>query len=297
MTAELAGRRAVVTGSNSGIGYATALGLARAGAEVTLACRKAEPAHRAADQIRKAVPGAQLTVARLDLASLRSVQAFAEAWDGPLHLLVNNAGVMAPPAWTPTADGFELQFGTNHLGHFALTGRLLPALLAAGDARVVTVSSLLHRRGSRDVLRGNPAERYSPQRAYANSKLANLLFAFELQRRAAGLLSSTAAHPGVASTNLVRSRDGMGANPVIRHGSRLFGALFFQSAAAGAESTLYAALRAEPGSYTGPRGPNGMRGRPGPAKPSRLACDVELAGELWQRSEELTGVRYEWVRD
>src|SRR3954466_10653169 len=171
----LAGTTAVVTGANSGIGFHTALELARHGASVTLAVRTTDKGDAAASRIREAVPSADVRVARVDLGSLRSVQQFADAWEGPLGLLVNNAGLMTPPRYRQTSDGFELQFGTNHLGHFALTGRLLPSLLTADAARVVTVSSITHFDGRADVLDGNPRERYRPQAAYSNSKLANLL--------------------------------------------------------------------------------------------------------------------------
>ncbi|MEA2207383.1 MAG: hypothetical protein QOE77_4159, partial [Blastocatellia bacterium] len=182
----LAGRTALVTGGNSGIGWHTCLELARHGARVRLASRDPGRGQDAVRRIRELVPGADVEPVLLDLASLASVETLAAGWDGPLHLLVNNAGVMAPPGLRSTADGFELQFGTNHLGHFALTGRLLPALLAAGESRVVTVSSILHWSALTVPLpvplTGLPDGGYHPQRAYAGSKLANLLFAFELQR-------------------------------------------------------------------------------------------------------------------
>lgn len=295
---DLHGKVALVTGANSGIGLPTALELARCGARVWLACRNPASADRAADRIRVAAPGAQVGVLPLDLASLDSVAALADDWDGPLDLLINNAGVMAPPAWRPTADGFELQFGTNHLGHFALTGRLLPVLLAAPAARVVSVSSLLHRNGSAAVLQGSPSAGYRPQQAYANSKLANLLFGLELQRRAEAYgtrLTSTVAHPGLAFTNLFQSTDGMGANPVIRHGGRLMCRVLFQPPAAGAVPTLYAATAAAPGSYSGPAGPGELRGRrAGPARIRPVGQDRALAEQLWELSEDLTGVRFDW---
>jgi NAD(P)-dependent dehydrogenase (short-subunit alcohol dehydrogenase family) len=292
-----AGRNALVTGGNSGIGWYTALELARHGAQVQLACRNPELGAQAADRIRALVPDAQVGMVRLDLASLASVAAVAERWDLPLHLLVNNAGVMAPPAWRSTEDGFELQYGTNHLGHFALTGRLLPALLAAGGARVVTVASIAHRGGTAAVLQGNPKQGYRPQVAYSNSKLANLLFGLELQRRASAAragVSSTVAHPGVSATNLFLSREGVGANPVIRGLGRTFGKVVLQSAAAGARPTLYAAAAAAPGSYSGPRWPGEFRGPVGQAKMSPAAQDGGLASQLWDLSEELTEVHYEW---
>jgi len=299
----LIGTTAVVTGANSGIGWHTALELARHGAAVTLAVRTVDKGEQAAARIREvldeAAGSAVVRVARLDLGSLTSVREFAEAWQGPLGLLVNNAGLMTPPRRRETEDGFELQFGTNHLGHFALTGRLLPALLAAPSARVVTVSSIAHHRGRANVLDGNPAEGYSPQATYGNSKLANVLFAQELQRRAtvAGVsLTSTAAHPGVSHTGLVTSEQGLGSIPGIKQLAPLFMKVVFQSARAGAEPTLYAAIEAAPGSYTGPQGLRETRGAVGPAKLSRQARDEALAGKLWGLSEELTGVGFDWDR-
>ena len=263
---------------------------------MTLAVRSLDKGEAAAAQMREGAAGT-VRVARLDLGSLASVQQFAEAWDGPLGLLVNNAGLMSPPRYRETADGHELQFGTNHLGHFALTGRLLPALLAAPASRVVTVSSIAHHQGRADVVEGNPAGRYSPAPTYGNSKLANLLFAFELQRRAslAGVsLTSTAAHPGVASTGLVTSEQGLGSIPGVKQLAPLFLKLVFQSPRAGAEPTLYAATAAEPGSYTGPQSLRESRGKPGPARTSPLARDEVLAGKLWSVSEDITGVRFDF---
>jgi NAD(P)-dependent dehydrogenase (short-subunit alcohol dehydrogenase family) len=204
---------------------------------------------------------------------------------------------MTPPRYRETSEGFELQFGTNHLGHFALTGRLLPSLLAAPDARVVTVSSIAHRRGNGTVLDAHKTERYSASSAYGNSKLANLLFAFELQRRASlagASLTSTAAHPGVSATNLLTSEQGLGSIPGIKQLTPLLLKLVLQSAKAGAEPTLYAATVAPPGSYSGPRGFRESRGPAGEVTASRLARDETLAGKLWALSEDLTGVRYEW---
>jgi NAD(P)-dependent dehydrogenase (short-subunit alcohol dehydrogenase family) len=291
------GRRAIVTGANSGLGFHTALELARHGATVTLAVRTPAKGEAAAARIREAAPGSDVRVAELDLGSLASVRAFADRWDGPLGLLVNNAGLMAPPRYRETSDGFELQLGTNHLGHFALTGRLLPALLAAPAPRVVTVSSIAHHQGSAAVLDGNPREGYKPSESYGNSKLANLLFALELQRRAtlaSAPLTSTAAHPGVSSTNLVTSEQGLGSIPGVKIVAPLFLRLVFQSPKAGAEPTLYAATRAEPGSYTGPQGLRESRGHVGPARLSREARDEVLARKLWDLSEDWTGVRYAW---
>jgi len=294
----LAGRTAVVTGANSGIGLVTALELARHGAAVTMACRNLDLAERGADRIRRRVPGARIAVARLDLASLEAVRAFAAGWSGPLDVLVNNAGVMMPRTWQPTQDGFELQFGGNHLGHFALTGLLLPALLSAREPRVATVSSLAHFQGAADVVDGNPVERYRAQSAYGNSKLANLLFARELQRLAdqhGAPVVSTAAHPGVSATNLFTSRSGVGASRVVRTLAPLPMKVLLQSAAAGANASLYAATRAAAGSYTGPTWLGGSRGPIGAAPMSALARDDALARLLWERSEELTGIDYAWA--
>ena len=232
-------------------------------------------------------------VQHLDLASLDSVRQFAAGVQGPVDLLVNNAGVMAPPARRTTADGFELQFATNHLGHFALTGLLLPALLAAPAPRVTTVASLAHNQGDERVLQGNPAEGYNPSVSYGQTKLANVLFALELHRRATAAgsnLTSTAAHPGVAVTHLVASRDGMGARWAVRTFAPPLMRLVLPGSDGGAESILYAATVAAPGSYSGPQGPGEIRGKVGPAKLSRHATDEDLARQLWTISEDLTGV-------
>jgi NAD(P)-dependent dehydrogenase (short-subunit alcohol dehydrogenase family) len=292
---DLSGRRALVTGANSGIGLVEARELARHGADVVLAVRNTDAGEAAAQRIRDIGARGKVTVARLDLASLDSVRALAAGFEGSLDLLVNNAGVMAPPRRRETVDGFELQFGTNHLGHFALTGLLLPHLLQATAPRVTTVSSLAHGRGDRLVVEGNPAQGYDPQVSYGRSKLANLLFARELQRRAGAAgstLTSTAAHPGVSNTNLFTSPDGMGANPVVRTAGRAVGTLVFSGPDRGAEAVLHAATVAEPGSYTGPSWFGGVRGPVGPAQPSATASDEALARDLWERSEELTGVRF-----
>jgi NAD(P)-dependent dehydrogenase (short-subunit alcohol dehydrogenase family) len=294
------GRVAIVTGANSGLGLATARELARAGASVTLACRTEEKARGALHSIRNQVPGAELTIARLDLADLSSVRAFAESFVAPgfaLDLLINNAGIMAAPRRL-TADGFESQFGTNHLGHFALTGLLLPALLKAPAPRVVTVSSTLHRRGTMnfDDLQGE--RKYDRFAAYGQSKLANLMFCFELQRRATAAdtaLLSMAAHPGYAATNLQSAM-----NPrfyeraYIAVGNRLIA----QTADMGALPTLYAAtLPGLPGgTFVGPGGPGGQRGYPKVVTAAGKAYDEAAWRRLWEVSEELTGVRYEFPK-
>ena len=292
---DLTGRRAVVTGANSGIGLVEARELARHGADVVLAVRNTDAGDAAAERIRATGAAGRVSVERLDLASQESVREFAARLDGALDLLLNNAGMMAPPKHRTTVDGFELQFGTNHLGHFALTGLLLPHLLEAEAPRVTTVASIAHHRGDGAVAEGNPASGYDPQTSYGRSKLANLLFALELQRRATASgssLTSTAAHPGVSGTNLFGSRDGMGSIPVIGTVGSWAVKLAFPSPERGAEAILYAATVAEPASYSGPTGIGETRGAVGTAKQSQWAQDPALAALLWERSEELTGVHY-----
>lgn len=289
------GRTAVVTGANSGIGLVTARELARGGARVVLACRDTEKGTAAAQGISSAVPNAAVEVAALDLSSLASVRAFAERYrseHASLDLLINNAGVMAPPR-RETADGFELQFGTNHLGHFALTGLLLAAMEGRDDARVVTVSSGAHRMGriNFDDLQG--ARKYRRWGAYGQSKLANLLFAFELDRRlrAAGSpISSVAAHPGYAATNLQFAAPPLPDRMLMFFGNRLLA----QSAEMGALPTLYAATYPglESGAYIGPGGFMEQRGHPKPVGSTAAARDEKVAARLWQVSEELTGVSF-----
>jgi NAD(P)-dependent dehydrogenase (short-subunit alcohol dehydrogenase family) len=289
---DLSGTRALVTGANSGIGFHAARALADHGAEVVLACRNIDSGREAAVKM----PGIT-TVEELDLASRKSVQSFVDRFEGPLDLLVNNAGVMTPPKYRETEDGHELQFGTNHLGHFALTGLLLPSLLSAPNPRVVTVASIAHQRGDESVLEGNPETSYDPQKTYGNSKLANLLFAHELHRRASragGRLTSTACHPGVSATNLVGSPDGMGSNVLVRKAAPYFMPLLFQSSIAGANPTLYAATYAEPDSYIGPTWLMESRGRLGQGKQSRHARNEDLARKLWDISEQKTGVTFDF---
>ena len=287
---DLTGTTALVTGANSGIGFHTARELSRHGATVVLACRDTGSADRAASKM----PG-DTRVEKLDLASQASIRELAARWDGPLDLLVNNAGVMRPPAYRETEDGHELMFGTNHLGHFALTGRLLPALLAAEHPRVVTVASIAHLGGSARVIEANPEAGYDPEKYYCQSKLANVLFMKELHTRAAAAnskLVSVGAHPGVSATGLVSDPNGMGANRVIRAITPYLLPIVFQSAAAGANPSLYAAAFGEPGSYTGPQRFGESRGPIGPAKLNKHANDPELARKLWALSEEKTGVTF-----
>lgn len=298
----LSGRRAVVTGANSGLGLQTALELARAGAQVTLACRDAARGAEAARTITAEVPGAELQVRALDLADLASVRAFAaeiESEEQPLDLLINNAGVMATPPRL-TADGFELQFGTNHLGHFALTGLLLDRLKAAPTPRVVTVSSVMHRIGKIDFDDLQRTRHYGPWSAYGQAKLANLLFARELQRRAdaAGLpLRSLAAHPGYSSTHLQTTGPGLGggvSGKLNALGGKLGNLLIATKDSFGALPSLYAATAPEVpgGSFVGPTRLQQTRGPVGVVPSSRAGQDADVARRLWDVSEELTGVSY-----
>ncbi len=297
---ELKARQAVVTGANSGLGLQIALELARRGARVVLACRDTRKGDDAAARIRGTAPGAEIEVARLDLADLSSVHGFAD-WHGEHHdgldLLVNNAGVMALPH-RRTADGFEMQFGTNHLGHFALTGLLLPALLVRPAARVVTMSSGAHQMGRFNFDDLQRERRYQRWMAYGQSKLANLLFAFELARRAAlaGLdLTSVAAHPGYAATNLQTAGAQMEGSGLKERLAVLGNKVFAQSDAQGALPALYAATMPDVvgGEYFGPDGTGGMRGNPTRVSTNKAARDPELAERLWTASEGLTGVSYE----
>ncbi|MDJ0393785.1 oxidoreductase [Rhodococcus sp. G-MC3] len=290
-------RRVILTGGNTGIGYFTALELVKQGDHVTLACRNLDKANAAAQKIAAEAPEGTVDTAHLDLADLGSVRSFAESAPDTIDALINNAGVMMPAKRAETADGFELQFGTNHLGHFALTGHLLPNLRAAGNARVVTVSSVAHKQAPKlnfDDLQATHG--YNPQRMYANSKLANLLFALELQRRLdkAGVpIISTAAHPGISETALYTSPDGLGSSRIMSFAASIGLKFISQSAKAGALPTLYALESGGPGSYTGPKSLFESRGAPGPAKISDKAQDKELAEKLWAVSENLTGVVYD----
>ena len=288
------GRVAVVTGANSGLGLITARELARAGATVILAARGGK-AHAAMGEIAGSVPDAKLEPRELDLADLSSVRAFAQAVSSDhdrLDVLVNNAGVMMPPR-TETADGFELQFGTNHLGHFALTGLLLDRLKAADAARVVTVSSLEHRPGRLDFDDLQSERSYSPRGAYQQSKLANAVFGLELDRRlreAKLPLASVLAHPGYSATNLQLTGPTGLMKAVLRVGNQLLA----QSVEQGALPQLYAATAdgVESGSFIGPDGLREARGHPTVVQPAGRARKPESGRRLWEVSEELTGVRY-----
>ncbi len=292
------GQTAIVTGANSGLGYQTALQLAAHGAHVVMACRDATRGAQALERLQQAAPGASAEVRPLDLASLDSIKVFAEGVTAPVHLLVNNAGVMALPQ-RQTGDGFEMQFGTNHLGHFALTGRLLGQLLAAPAARVVTVSSEVHRIGRINFNDLQGERRYGKWKAYGQSKLANLLFASELGRRAAAAgaeLTSLAAHPGYASTNLQTAGAKMSGNRIMVRLAGFGNVLFGQSDADGALPTLCAATSADAvsGQFYGPDGLFGSRGKGAqPVGRSKQALNEANARRLWDVSEGLTGVTYD----
>lgn len=292
------GRTAVVTGANTGLGFETARVLAERGATVVLACRDPERAARAATRLGAAGPDGTVSVVELDLASLDSVRRAAgelRARHPRLDLLINNAGLMSP-SFQRTADGFELQFGVNHLGHFALTGLLLDRLLAVPGSRVVTVSSIAHRQGEIDF-DDLPSERgYRWMAAYAQSKLANLLFTYQLQRRLAAAGAATiavAAHPGNAKTDLIRHfpiRQRTIGHPGLRWATWWL----FQSAQRGALATLRAAVdpRVHGGEYYGPPGRLQFTGHPVRVDSSRRSHDLATQQRLWGRSEQLTGVSF-----
>ena len=285
------GKVVIITGANSGIGFAAACALARAGARVVLACRSRVRGEAAVAKIRDAQTDAEVELAELDLADLDSVRAFAESFlegHDRLDLLINNAGVMIPPE-SKTKQGFELQFGVNHLGHFALTGLLLARLRATPGARVVNVSSVAHRMGAMDFDDLNFERRgYSATQAYGQSKLANLLFTFELQRRLEAAGSSAlavAAHPGWTATNLQQHAWYV----------RVLNPVFGMSIDKGALPTLRAAVDpgARGGEYFGPGGLLEVSGYPKRAFVAKTAKSREDAARLWEISERLTGVRYE----
>jgi len=298
---DLTSIRAVVTGANSGVGWHTALELASRGAHVVLACRDERRGSAALARLRTAVPGVRAGLGLLDLADLESVRRFAGGLDAraqPLDLLVNNAGVMAVPRRRLTAQGFELQFGTNHLGHFALTGLLLPSLLRASSARIVTVTSLAHWTGTIDFADLHGEQRYVGWTAYMQSKLANALFVAELDRRLRAVGSrmlSVGAHPGLAATRIhvtgpATSLRGL---PTLLAGA--VGRPVIQSARRGALPVLHAATApgVRSGEFIGPARLFQTRGRPTRVSMSSLAGDEVLARELWRVSENLTDVHYQ----
>jgi NAD(P)-dependent dehydrogenase (short-subunit alcohol dehydrogenase family) len=302
----LAGKRVLITGANSGIGFHAALKLARKGAHVILAVRNRQRGEDALARLDADSPGNSAELALLDLASLASVRSFAEkelAQRRPIHILINNAGVMAPPKRLETTDGFELQFGTNVLGHFALTALLMPALqLAATESpdrpRIVTIASIAHKRGRLNFDDLQCIKSYAPMRAYQQSKLADLIFAFELDRRlraANSRVMSIAAHPGVADTNLFQTGDHA---PLETAARKLLGhviSIVLNTDAEGALPTLYAATapEAEDGGYYGPQGFQEMRGEEVvKAKIAPQAVDIAAAARLWQVCKDLTGINF-----
>ncbi len=298
------GRRVVITGATGGLGYETTLALAGAGADVLLTGRNPAKGKAALERIRAVYPAAKIRYEDLDLSDLALVEAFADRLAGEqeaIDLLVNNAGVMTPPTRYETRDGFELQFGTNYLSHFALTGRLLPLLLRGRQTRVVNLSSGAHRLMAAihfDDLQWQKS--YKPWQAYAQSKLAMILFAFELQRRSDAYgwgLTSNAAHPGYAVTDLQTSGPSMGRDgrphPLQAIG-KLLQPLMSQSAAEGALPTLFAATSpdAKPAGYYGPQALFELKGPVGEARIGKQAQDKDLAARLWTLSEKLTGVTW-----
>jgi NAD(P)-dependent dehydrogenase (short-subunit alcohol dehydrogenase family) len=296
------GRRILITGANSGIGYYAALELARKGAHVLLACRDRGRGEAALARLRSEAPTASAELVLLDVASLASIRQVAERLldEGlPLDILINNAGVYAPPKRLETADGFEMQFGTNVLGHFALTALLFPAMQkAVGSTRIVTIASIVHKRGKLNFEDLQATRSYSPGGAYAQSKLANLLLALEMDRRLRAEHSpvlSIAAHPGVANTALFAKGD---FSSIERAGRKAMGKLFdllLNSEPSGALPTLFAATATEAkhGGYYGPQGFQEMRGGDvGPAKIAPQALDLAAAKRLWETCEQLTGVSF-----
>jgi NAD(P)-dependent dehydrogenase (short-subunit alcohol dehydrogenase family) len=292
-----AGRRAVVTGTG-GLGLEAAIVLARLGAHVTLAGRNPDKGGAAISQAQQAVPGANVRFEALDLADLSSVKAFADrmiAEGEPLDILINNAGIMMPRQLRRTADGFEAQMGTNHLGHFALTARLLPLLCKSNAARVVNVSSLAHRQGKIDFDNLKGEKLYNPGLAYCQSKLAVALFARQLQKQAEVSdwpIISLTAHPGFAGTNLFAAEQGK-RSLLTFFSEKLAIPLLGQSAAAGALPLVHAAVVEDvrPGALYGPTGFMEMRGPPGLCSYAKGALDDETARRLWQVSEQMVNLK------
>lgn len=297
---DLSDRVIVVTGANGGLGFATSRALARHGAHVIMACRSVEKAAAAVQRIEDESPAGRVEPWALDLASLASIEAFAErlaAQHDELYALCNNAGVMALPRRV-TADGFEMQLGTNHLGHYALTGRLLPLLLAAEGSRVVTVSSMMHRMGRIDFDDLQGERHYRKWAAYSQSKLANLLFTYELQRRLSAAkveLIAVAVHPGYSDTNLQTEAARMTGSAIAGRIMAAATRVAAQSPEMGALPSLFA-LTADDvhgGDFIGPGGLMQIWGYPAKVEPAPVAKDPELASRLWAVSQQLTGVRYD----
>jgi NAD(P)-dependent dehydrogenase (short-subunit alcohol dehydrogenase family) len=290
------GRSAVITGTG-GLGYEDALALAQAGASVVIVGRNPQKGAEAVAAIKNAVPGAQVRFGKVDLANLASIAEFAAQLgreQDSLDLLINNAGVMTPPKRRETSDGFELQFGTNYLGHFALTAHLLPLLKRGQDPRVVSVSSVAARGGAIDFDDLQAQRRYKPFPVYSQSKLACIMFAFEFSRRSrvAGWgVESLAAHPGLTRTDLISNGAGRSSLPGML---RRFLPFLFQPAWQGALPTLFAATdpAARDGAYYGPDRLGGTRGYPTEERPPRQALDIAVAARLWETSQDLTRVAF-----
>lgn len=292
---ELKGKRIVITGASHGIGFETARILASKGADIIMAVRNTEKGEKAASKIRPVNGHQPVTVMQLDLADLASVSKFAESYSAGydrLDVLINNAGVMVPP-YSRTRDGFELQFGTNHLGHFALTARLLPLLQATPLSRIVTLSSIAARNGRIDFSNLDGSKGYSPMKFYRQSKLSNLLFALELQNRLERADVSTisiACHPGISATNLLSRGSGRETGRLMKMLMRIVA----QTAENGALPTLYAATHPDlrGGEFIGPDGPGNHKGYPVLTNDAARLYKPDLAARLWEVSEALTGVRY-----
>ncbi len=289
-----ANKVAIVTGANVGLGYETTKALAQVGVHIIMACRNPDKAAAAKTKILKEVPNAQLKLMALDLNDFASVKAFATAFledHNKLDFLINNAGIMMPP-YQKTKDGFESQFGVNYLSHFLLTGLLIETLKSTPNSRVVTLSSAAHKWGDIQFDDYNFEKEYDKRRAYGQSKLACLMFAYEMDRRFRkhGIeCTSYAAHPGISHTNLGQFMPGF-----MRGLSRIIGPLFFNSPAAGALPTLRAALdkNAIGGTYFGPDGKNEIKGKPVQVDSSNISKDEVIASKLWTLSEQLTGIKY-----
>ncbi|WP_116789429.1 oxidoreductase [Flavobacterium psychrotrophum] len=287
------GKTVIVTGANAGIGYETALVLYQKGAHVVLACRNLDKANAAAEAIQKTDSAGSVEILQLDLSDLDSVKAAADTFKSKhqkLGLLINNAGVMVPPA-SKTAQGFELQFGTNVLGHYAFTGYLYPLLKATPDSRIVTVSSLVYRLGAIDYANLKSEKDYDPNREYAQSKLANLLFTLELQKLIANSgdsVLSVASHPGITGTELARYISKEQFDDMIK----VYGKLM--PAWQGTLPSLYAAVsdKVAGGDFIGPDQDGGLRGYPTKAEILPVALDEYEAKKLWQYAEEATGVEF-----
>ncbi len=300
---EFNGKTVIVTGANSGIGYETALTMARKGAQVVMACRNVQKGETAAAAIRGEVSKPLIEVMKLDLSDQASVRAFASAFQQKyayLHVLYNNAGVMAIP-YAKSVDGFEMQLASNHFGHFALTGLLLDTLLNTPKARVVNTSSILHKGGKFDFANLNNDVGYTPGAAYSRSKMANLLFTYELQRKleaAKADVISVAAHPGYSATNLQFVGPQLEGSAFRARMAGWMNNIFAQSAYMGSLPNLYAgtAPDVKGGDYIGPAGIMEMRGYPTTVRSVELSYDHALAAQLWQVSEDLTNVHYEQLK-